>query len=115
MQAAPVYVKGEADKLGGDTLRIMFVGQSLLFAATAAGITVFVLAAAVAIRRGGTLPAYVMWLGLLAAVGNVITMFSTIGSKASALGFLGVVTFALFVLVTAITMAIGKAGAPAAA
>src|SRR5205085_1002885 len=108
-QAAPVYVNGEAKTFGADTLRIMLVGQSLAFAATSAGITVFVLAAALAIRRTGALPVYTMWLALLAAVGNVVTMFSTLGSGASGLGLFGVATFALFILVTGITMAIGKA------
>ena len=70
---------------------------------------------AAAIRRSGTLPAYAMWLALLAVVGNIVTMFSDLGPGAAALGFAGVMTFALFILVTGITMAIGKADAAATA
>ena len=115
--ASPVYVDGVADTLGGDTLRIVFEAQSLLFAATSAGIVLFSLTVALAIRRTAALPAYTMWLALLAALGNVVTLFSTASAGAAMLGFAGLLTFALFVLVTGITMAIGKAtptAAPAA-
>ncbi len=107
--ASPVYVDGVADKLGGDTLRIVFEAQSLLFAATSAGIVLFSSTAALAIRRTEALPAYTMWLALLATLGNVVTLFSTASASAAMLGFAGLLSFALFVLVTGITMAIGKA------
>lgn len=113
LQAAPVFVSGAAKNFGDDSLRIMFIGQSLVFPATAAGITVFVLAAGLAVRRTSALPSYTMWLAFLAVLGNVITMLSTLSSGASGLGFLGVGTFALFILVTGITMTAGKAAAPA--
>ena len=109
-----VYVDGVADKLDGDTLRIVYEAQSLLFAATSAGIVLFSLTAGLAIRRTAALPAYTMWLALLATLGNILTMFSTAGAGASMLGFTGLLTFALFVLVTGITMALGKATPPAA-
>jgi hypothetical protein len=108
LAAAPVYVDGVANELSDDTLRVIYEAQSLMFAATSAGIALFAVTAALAIRRTGALPAFTMWLALLAAVGNVVTMFSTLGSGASNLGFLGLPTFALFLLVTGITMAIGK-------
>jgi hypothetical protein len=104
-----VYVDGVADKLDGDTLRIVYEAQGLLFAATSAGIVLFSLTAALAIRRTAALPAYTMWLALLATLGNLLTMVSTAGAGASMLGFTGLLTFALFVLVTGITMALGKA------
>ena len=43
LQAAPVYVDGAAKNFGDDTLRILFIGSGLAFAATSAGITLFVL------------------------------------------------------------------------
>jgi hypothetical protein len=109
LTAAPVYVDGVANKLGEDTLRIVFEAQSLMFAATSAGILLFSLTTAFAIRRTRALPAYTMWLAFLAAIGNLVTMLSTLGAGAAALGFFGVLSFALFFLVTGITMAVGKA------
>jgi hypothetical protein len=114
VSVAPIYVDGVANKLNDDVLRVVFETQNLLFAATAAGITLFALCAALAIRRTGALPAYTLWLGFLAVVGNVVTMMSTLGAGASGLGFPGLLTFALFILVTGITMAAGKT-TPAAA
>ena len=107
--ASAVYVKGVAASLGDDSLRIVFEAQQLLFAATSAGTVVFAAAAAWAIRRTGALPAFTMWLALLAAVGNVVGLLGALGAGASGFGFLGFVTMALFVLVTGITMAAGKA------
>jgi hypothetical protein len=106
--SATVYVDGVTDKLGDDSVRIVYEGQTLLFGATAAGLALFALAAALAIHRARTLPLYTMWLAFLAAIGNVIALFSTLAPGASALGLLGVLTFALFVLVVGIVMAIGK-------
>jgi hypothetical protein len=108
LQAAPVYVDGAAKNFGDDTLRILFIGQGLAFAATSAGITLFVLGAGLGVRRTRALPGYTMWLAFLAVVGNIVTMFSTLGAGASGLGLAGVTTFALFILVTGITMAAGK-------
>jgi hypothetical protein len=106
--SAVVYVDGLADKLGDDSVLIVYEAQTLLFAATAAGLTLFALAAALAIHRTRTLPLYTMWLAFLAAVGNVVALFSTLAPGASPLGLAGVLTFVLFVLVVGIVMAIGK-------
>jgi hypothetical protein len=116
LATAPVYVDGVADKLSDDTLRIVFDGQSLMFAAASAGIVVLSLSAALAIRRTGALPAYTMWLGLLATVGNIVALFSTLDAGMSVLGLFGVLTLILFVLAAGIAMAAGKAtSAPVAA
>jgi hypothetical protein len=106
---APVYVDGVAAKLGDDSVRIVFEAQSLTFAATSAGIVLFSLAAGLAIGRTRALPSYTMWLAFLTTVANVLTMISTVAPGASVLGLPGVISFALFVLVAGITMAIGKA------
>jgi hypothetical protein len=58
--SAPVYVDGVADKLGDDSIRIVYEAQTLLFGATAAGLIVFAVAAALAIHRTRTLPLYTM-------------------------------------------------------
>jgi len=108
LEAVPVYLKGAAHNLDGNTLRLVFDASGLAFAGTSAGILTFVAASAAAIRRSGALPAYTMWLALLAVVGNILTIFSTLGAGAAGLGFAGVITFGLFVLVTGITMAVGK-------
>jgi hypothetical protein len=109
VSAAPVYVSGVADKMGDDTLRIIWELQNLMFAGTSAGLMLFSLAAGLAIGRTKALPGYTMWLGFLATVGNLIAMFSTLGAGASGIGFVGLPTFALFLLVTGITMAAGRA------
>ena len=109
VSVAPLYLDGAARTLSDDTLRLAFEAQNLLFAATSAGIVLFALGAALAIQRTRALPAYTMWLAALAVVGNVLTMFATLGAGAAALGLAGVLTFALFILVTGITMAAGKA------
>jgi hypothetical protein len=106
---APVYVDGVADHLNDDTLRIVYEAQNLMFAGTSAGIVALALGAGLAIRRTRALPAYVMWLAFLAVLGNVVTMISTLGAGAAMLGFLGVLSFALFILVTGITLVTGKA------
>lgn len=112
--AVAVYNNGVAAKLGDDTVRTLFTMQALFFTATAMGIIAFAVGAAIAISRTKALPAYTMWLACLAVVGNVVSAFASLGAGASGLGFPGVLTFALFILVTGITMAMGKA-APAAA
>jgi hypothetical protein len=109
LQVAPIYVSGVAEGLNGDVLRIIFEAQNLLFAATSAGIIVFTLGAGLAIRRTNALPAHTMWLAFLAVIGNLATMFSTVGAKVSGFGFAGLLSFALFLLVTGITMVISKA------
>jgi hypothetical protein len=106
---SPIYVDGVANKLGDDTIRIVFEAQSLLFACTSAGIALFALTAALAIRRTRALPSYTMWLGLLAVAGNIVAMFTVLGAGASNLGFVGLLTFALFLLGAGGTMAAGKA------
>jgi hypothetical protein len=111
---APIYVDGAAQSFSDDTLRLAFEAQNLLFVATSAGIMTFALGAAIAIQRTRALPSYTMWLAFLAVIGNVVTMFATLGAGASGVALAGVTTFALFILVTGITMAAGKA-TPAAA
>jgi len=108
LASAPVYVDRVADNLGDDSIRIVYEAQSLLFGATSAGLTLFALASALAIHRTRTLPMYTMWLAYLAAIGNIIALFSTLAPGASALGLVGVLTFVLFVLVVGIVMAAGK-------
>lgn len=113
--AAPVYVDGVANALNDDTLRLVYEAQNLLFAATAGGFILFSLTTALAIRRTQALPAYTMWLALLAAVGNLVAVASSAGATLSLLGFVGVLTFALFVLVTGIVIALGRTSRTAAA
>src|SRR5258708_14559530 len=115
LTSSAIYVDGVANKLGDDSIWIVFEGQSLLFAATSAGLVLFALTAGLAIARTRALPSYTMWLAYLAALGNLVAMISTVTAGASAVGLAGVISFALFVLVTGIVMAIGKATpAPAA-
>ena len=109
VMASAVFVDGDAKAYSDDVIRLIFEAQTLLFAATTAGLIVFMGGAALLIRRTGVLPAYTMWLAALGVVANLVTMFSTLSpGAATALGFLGVLTFALFVLVSGITMAMGK-------
>ncbi len=110
--ASAAYLNGTAAKLGDDTIRIVWETQGLLFSSTAPGTTAFGAAAALAIRRSGALPAYTMWLAVLAAVAGVVSMFAVLGAGASGLGFISFVGFALFSLVTGITMATGKVRLP---
>ena len=108
IQVAPAYLKHAAGAIDGNTLRLLFDTQGLAFAATAGGITIFAAASAVAIRRSAAMPAYTMWLAVLAVLGNLLTMVSVLGPKVSGLGFAGLITFGLFVLVTGITIAASK-------
>jgi len=112
--SSAIYVDGAADRLGDDSVRIVFEAQNLLFAASSAGLVLFALMAGLAIRRTGALPPYLMWLAYLTAVANVVALFSTLAAGASALALLGVLSFALFVLVAGIVMLIGKVVPPAA-
>ena len=109
LQASAVFVDGAAAKFSDDTVRIVFEAQTLFFTATSAGLVLFLLANALLIRRTGVLPAYTMWLALLGVVGNLVTMFAALTpGSISVLGFFGVMSFALFLLVSGITMAMGK-------
>jgi hypothetical protein len=101
-------VDGFVNTVSADTVQLVFEAQTLLFAATSAGLILFSLTAGLAIQRTGALPAYTMWLAFLATLGNVLTVVSTASSDAAMLGLAGVTTFALFVLVTGTTMAMGK-------
>lgn len=114
LQVAPAYLRGAAVHIDGNTLRLVFDAQGLTFAATSAGLVTFALASAAAIRRSRGLPVYTMWLALLAVAGNILAMISALSASVGSLGFAGVGTFSLFVLVTGITMAAGKASAVAA-
>jgi hypothetical protein len=105
---AAVYVDGVAQTMGDDSIRIVYEGQSLLFGATAAGLTLFAIATGLAIYRTRSLPTYTMWLAFLAAIGNVVALFSTLAPGISLLALFGVLTFALFVLVAGVVMATGK-------
>ena len=107
--ASIVYLDGFVNSASDDTVRLVFQAQTLLFAATSAGLVVFTLMAGLAIRRTGALPALTMWLAFLGTVGNLVTMIAAASSGAANIGFAGVLTFALFVLVTGITVALGKA------
>jgi len=109
ISASIVYVDGFVNTVSADTVQLVFEAQTLLFAATAAGLILFSLTAGLAIQRTGALPAYTMWLAFLATAGNLLTVVSTASSDAATLALAGVTTFALFVLVTGITMAMGKA------
>lgn len=115
ISASVVYVDGFVNTVSADTVQLVFEAQTLLFAATAAGLILFSLTSGLAIQRTGALPAYTMWLAFLATLGNVVTVVSTASSDAAMLGLAGVTTFALFVLVTGITMAMGKTTVSAAA
>jgi hypothetical protein len=114
LQVSMVYVDGSVQGLSPDALRVTFEAQNLLFASTSAGLFLFALGAALAIRRTGALPAYTMWLGFIAAAGNVVAMFGLLGAGAAMIAFVGLLTFALFVFVTGLTMALDKT-TPAAA
>src|SRR5215217_3577205 len=76
--SAAIYVDGVAETTGDDSIRILYEGQSLLFGATAAGLTLFAIATGLAIYETRSLPAYTMWLAFLAAIGNLIALFSTL-------------------------------------
>jgi len=115
LSSAPVYVDGVAQNLNDDTLRLVYESQALMFSATAAGLILLSLCAGLAIRRTGALPAYTMWLAFLATAGNLVTVVSTAGAGASQVAIVGLLTFALFLLVTGITIALGKATPSAAA
>jgi hypothetical protein len=108
VSVSAVYLDGGVPKLGDDTIRIVFETQSLLFGATSAGLVLMSVGAGLAIRRTGALPVYTMWFAFLATIGNLASMASTLDAGMAAIGFVGVATFALFVLVTGITMAMGK-------
>ncbi|MDP9334600.1 MAG: hypothetical protein M3Q30_15030, partial [Actinomycetota bacterium] len=112
LNVSVIYVDGAAQTYRPDTLRLLYDAQSLVFAATSAGIVAFTLGAALAIRRTGALPSFTMWLALLAVVGNVVAMFTVLDAGAALIGLAGVTTFALFILVTGITMAAGKTNTP---
>jgi hypothetical protein len=113
VSVAAIYVNGAVDTLGDDSVRIVYETQNLLFQATSAGLVLMSVAAALAIRRTGALPSFTMWLAWLATLGNLATMLTTLGAGAATISFVGVSTFALFVLVTGITLATGKATPPA--
>jgi len=104
-----VYLdKGLADIPDG-VLRVVFEGQGLMFGATSAGLVLMALTAGLAIRRTGGLPTYTMWLAFIAVVGNLVAMASTVDAKVGMLGFAGLLSFTLFLLVTGIVMTAGKA------
>lgn len=115
LNVSVIYIDGAAQKYPPDTLRVIYDAQGLAFAATSAGIVTFTLGAALAIRRSTLLPSFTMWLALLAVIGNVVTMFTVLDAGAATIGFVGVATFALFILVTGIMMAAGKTTRPIAA
>ena len=106
--------KGIADA-SDDVVRLAFEAQNLLFGATAAGIGLMALTAGLAIRRTRALPSYTMWLAFLAVIGNVATIAATLNASAATIGFAGLLSFTLFLLVTGIVMAAGKASPAAAA
>jgi hypothetical protein len=111
LSIAPVYVDGAVGHLDGQVLRLMFDAQGLVFTAASSGLLTFAAASAAAIQRSRALPAYTMWLALLAVVGNIVAIFGALGPGAAAVALAGVLSFALFVLVAGIAMAMGKASA----
>ena len=115
LSVSVIYIDGAAQTYRPETLRLVYDAQSLAFAATSAGIAAFALGAALAIRRSGALPRFTMWLAWLAVLGSVVTMFTVLDAGAATIGLVGVTTFALFILVTGITMAAGKVKAPTGA
>src|SRR3954469_6860984 len=115
LNVSAIYVDRAAQRYPPDTLRLIYDAQGLTFAATSAGIVAFAVGAALAIRRSGALPSFTMWLAWLAVVGNVVAMFTVLDAGAATFGFVGVATFALFILVTGITMAAGRTTSPAPA
>jgi hypothetical protein len=106
--SSAIYVDGAAGRLGDDSILIVFEAQNLLFEAASAGLVLFLLMAGLAIRRTRALPPYLMWLAFLAALANVVALFSTLAAGASAIGLVGVLSFTLFVLVAGIVMLVGK-------
>ena len=104
-----VYIDGAAQHYQPKLLRLMYDSQSLVFAAASAGIVAFTLGAALAIHRSRALPSFTMWLALLAVVGNIVTVCTVLDAGAAIIGIVGVAAFSLFILVTGITMAAGKA------
>ena len=114
LQLSAVYVDGAASHLGDDVVRLIYSAQALCFAGASSGLVVFAAAATLAVRRTQVLPSYLMWLGLLAVVGNIAAFFSALGPGSFFLGFAGITTFGLFVLVAGIAMASGKVAASSA-
>jgi hypothetical protein len=115
LNVSVVYLdKGLADIPDG-VLRVVYQGQGLMFGATSAGLVLMALTAGLAIRRTGALPAYTMWLAFIAVVGNLVSMASTLDAKVGTIGFAGLLSFTLFLLVTGIVMVAGKATPTAAA
>jgi hypothetical protein len=114
LQVSAVYVDGTASHLSDDLARLVYSSQALCFAGASSGLVVFAAATAMAIRRTRALPSYLMWLALLAVVGNVVAFCSALGAGSFFLGFVGIATFALFVLVAGITMVSGKVATSAA-
>lgn len=104
-----VYDKAATAALSDDMIRMLFTMQLLFFTTTATGIIAFALGAGLALNRTKALPAHCMWLAYLAAIGNVVSAVALLGAGAAGIGFLGVATFSLFILVTGITMLAGKA------
>ena len=115
LNVSVIYVDGAARTYQPDTLRLMYEAQTLAFVAASAGLVIFALGAALAIRRSGALPGFTMWLAWLAVLGNVVAIFAVLDAGSAMIGFAGVATFVLFVLVAGITMAAGKAKVPAEA
>jgi len=109
LQVSLIYDDGLVNKLGDDTVRVVWGAQALLFGATAAGLTLFSLTAGLAIHRTRALPGYTMWFAFLCTLGNIVAIFSVADAGAAGLSFIGLVTFALFLLVAGVTMALGKA------
>jgi len=104
-----VYLDKGLKDIPDGVLRVVFEGQGLMFGATSAGLVLMALTAGLAIRRTRALPTYTMWLAFLAVLGNLVAMASTLDAKVGTIGFAGLLTFALFLLVTGIVMVARKA------
>jgi hypothetical protein len=109
LNVSVVYLDKGLANIPDGVLRVVFEGQGLMFQATSAGLVLMALTAGLSIQRTGALPGYTMWLAFIAVVGNLVAMASTLDAKVGTISFAGLLSFTLFLLVTGIVMAAGKA------
>jgi hypothetical protein len=107
VMASVVYLKDATASIDKNTIRLMYSAQALLFASTAPGLALAMGSTAAAARRTRTLPVVVVWFGALGALANIVAAFSVLDAKSSGLGFVGLIGFLLFLLVTGIALIAG--------
>lgn len=108
---APLWVDGTLADMGDDLLLYVWSLRFLLYGLSMVGVVLIAGAITVASLRDRLLPAYVGWIGALAAVLGVVGMFSPLGTGVAYIAFIGyTVAFLLLVLVASITMALGVVG-----